>query len=332
LRKLKLEPSKRPKGIISMSILQLFIVLLFMGLFGCDPDADTDGLTAEEEEEWGTDPDNDDTDGDGLSDGEEVHDYGTDPTQADSDGDGLSDGEEIEETETDPNNADSDGDGLSDGEEIEETETDPNQADTDGDGYSDSEEVAAESDPKNGFQWPAGEGHWPDFSDEAEEAGMEDPGWSMWDVIHDIALTDQFGQGLQLYQYYGFVVLLDISAGWCIPCKAVAEHAEELYQLHKDNGFVLIHILLDGWVEGDPPDLVYRQEWAADYGLTFPVTQEVGQDGDVRYAVNQMRYSGTVIGGIPNFVLLDRDLRIVFSAAGSNVEPVHDQVALLMAQ
>lgn len=43
---------------------------------------------------------------------------GTDPNNPDSDGDGLSDSEEVLIHNTDPNNPDSDGDGLSDGEEV----------------------------------------------------------------------------------------------------------------------------------------------------------------------------------------------------------------------
>jgi len=73
--------------------------LLFLG---CpDSDADEDGLTKAEEEELGTDPDNPDTDGDGLSDGEEVNEHGTDPLEADSDGDEWDDGEEVDDG-TDP--------------------------------------------------------------------------------------------------------------------------------------------------------------------------------------------------------------------------------------
>lgn len=46
------------------------------------------------EPQTGTDPNNPDTDGDGLSDGEEINTYNTDPNNPDTDGDGLSDGEE----------------------------------------------------------------------------------------------------------------------------------------------------------------------------------------------------------------------------------------------
>jgi plastocyanin len=65
-------------------------------------DTDDDGLTDEEEHELGTDPNNPDTDGDGLGDGEEVHDYGTEPLLWDSDEDGYGDGEEVHDYGTDP--------------------------------------------------------------------------------------------------------------------------------------------------------------------------------------------------------------------------------------
>ncbi|MFO7524771.1 MAG: OmpA family protein [Ignavibacteriaceae bacterium] len=104
-------------------------------------DHDGDGLTYREEKELGTDPNNPDTDGDGLWDGDEVRKYYTDPLNPDTDGDGLSDGDEVHTYKTDPNKADTDGDGLNDGDEVMKYKTDPLKADTDGDGLSDGDEV-----------------------------------------------------------------------------------------------------------------------------------------------------------------------------------------------
>ncbi len=83
---------------------------------------------------------NPDRDGDGLPNSQEVD---TDPDDWDSDHDGLSDEFEFDSQETlgcDPLNPDSDGDGLSDGFEYR-IHTRIDQADSDGDGLTDGEEV-----------------------------------------------------------------------------------------------------------------------------------------------------------------------------------------------
>lgn len=59
-------------------------------------DKDLDGLSDEEEKKLDTNPDNIDTDGDGLMDSDEVKIYRTDPLKADTDGDGYKDGYEVE--------------------------------------------------------------------------------------------------------------------------------------------------------------------------------------------------------------------------------------------
>jgi len=106
-----------------------------------DPlDNDGDGLTNEEERILNTDPENSDTDGDGLDDSME-----------DSDGDGIPDLVEIS-LGTDPtipdSHEDSDGDGISNRDELING-TDPNNSDSDGDGVSDRDEDLLGTDPTN---------------------------------------------------------------------------------------------------------------------------------------------------------------------------------------
>lgn len=66
-----------------------------MGLSALAGDSDQDGLTDEQEALLGTDPNNPDTDGDGLGDGEEILIHGTNPAAVDSDSDGVPDGAEV---------------------------------------------------------------------------------------------------------------------------------------------------------------------------------------------------------------------------------------------
>jgi hypothetical protein len=134
------------------------------GLDGAD--YDEDGLSDLAEFEAGTDPTDEDSDGDGLKDGVETNtgdfvsadNAGTDPLSDDSDGDGRKDGEEIAGTRgppSDPTDDDTDDDGLADGAEVDTWQTNPNNANTDGDSASDGEEVALGFDPLDAVSDPA---------------------------------------------------------------------------------------------------------------------------------------------------------------------------------
>ncbi|MCL5435618.1 MAG: hypothetical protein M1275_00885 [Patescibacteria group bacterium] len=62
---------------------------------GSAADPDNDGLTNSQEQKYSTDPNNPDSDFDGLSDSDEVQVYNTDPRVADTDGDKFEDGDEV---------------------------------------------------------------------------------------------------------------------------------------------------------------------------------------------------------------------------------------------
>ena len=120
-------------------------------------DSDNDGLTDAEEEFYGTDLQNQDSDGDSLEDYVEINILGTDPLKKDSDENGVEDGDE-DFDEDDLSNKyelneglnpilkDSDYEGLDDNLELE-IGTDPLKADTDGDGESDYDEYKRGTDP-----------------------------------------------------------------------------------------------------------------------------------------------------------------------------------------
>ncbi len=116
------------------------IGLTFVSGYG-GSDNDKDGLIKSEELELGTDPDNPDTDNDGLKDGEEVNTFKTDPLNGDSDADKLKDGEEVDTYKTDPLNPDTDNDTLNDGDELTMYRTNPLDVDTDDDTLDDGNEI-----------------------------------------------------------------------------------------------------------------------------------------------------------------------------------------------
>jgi len=122
-----------------------------------NPDTDFDGLLDGHEYQLGTLPNKMDTDSDNISDGFEVNGFNitypngleigpfyTDPLDNDTDHDGLSDGLEANILYTSPISPDTDGDGLTDYAEVNNYFTNPLDPDTDNDGLTDYEEI---------FQW-----------------------------------------------------------------------------------------------------------------------------------------------------------------------------------
>jgi hypothetical protein len=108
-----------------------------------------------------------------------------------------------------PQVPDSDGDGLSDAEE-ELLGSDPENSDTDGDGYTDGEEVDAYTDPLDDSCYPY-TGGWPRGPWPAD---LQSTGTSVGDIAENFVLTDQFGENVKLWSFYGQVVLIKNAAPW----------------------------------------------------------------------------------------------------------------------
>jgi peroxiredoxin len=246
-----------------------------------------------------------DSDGDGILDSHEVV-YGTDPARADSDDDGLSDGEEVE-LGTNPTAADTDGDGVSDGDE-QAAGLNPLDPDSDIDGFSDGEEQAGATDPLDPFSWDYEGGEWCDRRRAAET--VYSTGWDYGDIAPNVRLEDQFGQDFALHQFYGNVILLDFSAGWCAPCRELAAEAQALWEDHREDGFMIVHLMIRDNSNG-APDTAFLQSWANDYGITFPVAR----DPDT-IAIAGFDEAGLYGGTLPFTVLIDTDMVVDSSYAG----------------
>jgi peroxiredoxin len=80
----------------------------------------------------------------------------------------------------------------------------------------------------------------------------------------EVTLNDTQGISRSLIDYRGQVVLVNLWATWCPPCKEEMPTLQTFYDKHKDKGFVIIAIN-----DGDPtPDVL---QFVEEYRLTFPV-------------------------------------------------------------
>jgi len=80
----------------------------------------------------------------------------------------------------------------------------------------------------------------------------------------ELTLTDLDGITHSLADYHGQVVLVNLWATWCPPCKEEMPTLETYYNKYKEEGFTIIAVN-----DGDPtPDVI---QFTKDYELTFPV-------------------------------------------------------------
>ena len=231
---------------------------------------------------------------------------------SDDDLDGLDNPTELE-LGTDPENADTDGDGLSDYAEVY-LGTDPLMADTDQDGFDDDFELDHSSDPLDWLSYPWGEGiaQWPDNRHRAEvDHGA--PGFDLGQQAPDLELVDQYGNEFSLHQFWGHVVLIDYSAGWCGPSRTLAEASEALFAELAPDGFTFIHVMADdNHSGGGITDPRFLEGYAEEYGLTHPVARDQDHHSTHEYVVHSDQYTG----GIPFLLLLDQHMVVVDSATG----------------
>ena len=83
----------------------------------------------------------------------------------------------------------------------------------------------------------------------------------------DFTLRDLDGRNESLSDHLGKdVILLDFWATWCVPCGAEMPELQTIYDQHKDKGFVILGIAMDG-----PETVAQVAGYARRYGVTFPV-------------------------------------------------------------
>jgi peroxiredoxin len=106
-----------------------------------------------------------------------------------------------------------------------------------------------------------------------------------------------------LADYKGKIVLVNLWATWCEPCRAEMPSIEKLYQEFGPQGLVIVAVSID-----DPGSEDQIRSFVKEYGLTFEVLHDPSKDIARAYQVT----------GYPESFIIGRDgkiLRKVFAAA-----------------
>jgi peroxiredoxin len=119
----------------------------------------------------------------------------------------------------------------------------------------------------------------------------------------DFELSTVFGGTERLSDHLGKeVVLLDFWATFCEPCLASMPHLDELYRRHRQQGFVVFGIAIDG-----PDSVAQVKTVVAKLGVSFPILLD--QETRVVASYNPKTSA-------PYSVLIGRDGRILKKQEG----------------
>lgn len=137
----------------------------------------------------------------------------------------------------------------------------------------------------------------------------------------DFNLPNQYGGTTTMSDYRGQVILLTLSALWCVPCREEAEEAEAFYQEYVGQGFITLEVLVDDDViGGDRATVEQAAEWADEYGITFPVLADTQGTVDQIYGM----------GALPVNVVIDRGFVVRYIFIGYDEEEIRAAVESLL--
>ncbi len=118
----------------------------------------------------------------------------------------------------------------------------------------------------------------------------------------DFVLPNLDGQATRLSNFRGKVILLNVWATWCAPCRDEMPTLERLQEHLAHEDFVVFAVSQD--VDG----LATVKPYVSEYGYTFPVLIDVGGEIGRRYGVT----------GYPESFVIDRSGQVVYHHVGYN--------------
>ena len=141
-------------------------------------------------------------------------------------------------------------------------------------------------------------------------------------ILRDAALVDQNGDETCIWQFYGQVLVVDVSTMWCKPCQEIAEGVQETYEHYEGQDFSYLTILTED-VDRNEPTVEDLVEWVGFFGIEQPVLMDP-----------LANYSGGSLdgGNYPAIIIVDREMRITDRITSQpSDEKIRDAVDAVLA-
>ena len=162
---------------------------------------------------------------------------------------------------------------------------------------------------------------------------VDDRSWVTWDTCGhkpgenpcNFELVNQHGELVELYDYHGKVIVIDLSTMWCSVCVQIATKGDELTAEYGSENFVWLTLLVENSSGADPTiaDLEY---WASAHGISSNV---LGAD---RSLVDLNAVTGYPVTGWPTLAIIDQNMVLYNGINGWNESTIRSWPEHLLAQ
>jgi thiol-disulfide isomerase/thioredoxin len=127
----------------------------------------------------------------------------------------------------------------------------------------------------------------------------------------NFSLSNQHGDEVSLYDFYGKVIIVDLSAMWCGPCSNMAYAADPTVDAYGADNLEWLTVIIDN-ESGDPPTQEDVKRWADVHGVTGHVL--VGDRSFI--ATDPELKTGYPVSGWPTFVVIDQEMILRYGVTG----------------
>lgn len=132
---------------------------------------------------------------------------------------------------------------------------------------------------------------------------LADTGTEVGNLVPDYSTSSLSGEETSFAEYRGQVVLINVWATWCGPCRVEMPPIQASYERFKEHGFTVLAVSLDT----GPGYREKVKRFVDEYNLTFPILLD--PDGRIQRVLRTV--------GVPETFVLDRDGRIVKRLIGA---------------